>query len=166
MECKKTEKFILLSFDHRLNTKEKAELEEHLDQCSSCRERQKEYKVMLKTLQTEVLPETKPYFWERLHPKLNEERRAEPWLVRKKFGLRAIPVSLLVVMALILISTFFTPSLQEDMDLSQTGIFLLQNANPLEETTTFLSEEGEVNKHIMLLFSSLDDTNGVRRYFP
>ena len=60
----------------------------------------------------------------------------------------------------------FVPASVEELDLSQTGVFLLENLNPLEETQSFLSQEEDVNKHLMLIFSSLDETETIRRYFP
>jgi hypothetical protein len=90
----------------------------------------------------------------------------DPWSVRKQVGLLAIPLSVFVV-ALFAAAVFLLGPVQnEELDLSQTGVFLLQNSNPLGETLPLLSEEGNGNKHIMLLFSSLEETTTVRRYLP
>ncbi|MGD2294391.1 MAG: zf-HC2 domain-containing protein [Candidatus Aminicenantes bacterium] len=166
MKCKQTEKFILRSFDDRLNSAEKAELKSHLDNCPECRKRKKEYQILLQTLGSDPLPEMKPYFWERVQPKLKEKKGIDPWTVWRQFGLRAIPLSLLFVIVFVAAVLVFIPAQTEELNLSQTGVFLLENSNPLEETKAYLSEEGEVNKHIMLLFSSLDESENVRRYFP
>lgn len=166
MKCKQTEKYLLKSLDKRLNPSEAIRLEEHLDDCTHCRKRQSEYQIIRRALKEERFPETKPYFWERLQPKLKEKRTIGPWKVGKQFGLRAIPLSILVVVLFTAAVFLFIPSPKEELDLSQTGVFLLQNLNPLEETQTFLSEEGDVNKHLMLIFSSLDETDTIRRYFP
>ncbi len=166
MKCKQTEKDLLKSLDERLNPSEAIRLEEHLDDCPLCQKRQSEYRIIRKTLKEESIPETKPFFWERLQPKLKGKRTIEPWTVGKQFGLRAIPLSILVVVLFTAAVFLFVPSPREELDLSQTGVFLLENLNPLEETQSFLSEEGDVNKHLMLIFSSLDETGTIRRYFP
>jgi len=166
MKCKQSEKYLLRSLDNRLNPSETIQLKEHLDDCPHCRKRQSEYQSIRRTLREDPFPEMRPYFWERLQPKLKEKRKVDPWTVRKQFGLRAIPLSILVVVLFTAAVFLFVPSPKEELDLSQTGVFLFQDSNPLEETQTFLSEEGDVNKHIMLIFSSLDETNNVRRYFP
>lgn len=166
MKCKQMEKNLLKSLDERLNPSETIRLKEHLDDCPLCRKRQAEYRIVCKTLKEESFPETKPYFWERLQPKLKEKRTIEPWFVGKQFGLRAIPLSILVVVLFTAAVFLFVPSPMEKLDLSQTGDFLLENLNPLEETQSFLSEEEDVNKHLLLIFSSLDETDTIRRYFP
>ena len=166
MKCKQTERYLLRSLENRLNPSETIQLEEHLENCSHCRKRQSEYKFIQKSLREDPFPEIRPYFWERLQPKLKETGKIDPWTVRKQFGLRAIPLSVFIVALFAAALFLLAPSQNEDLDLSQTGIFLLQDSNPLEETQTFLSEEGDVNKHIMLIFSSLDETNNIRRYFP
>ncbi len=152
--------------DERLNPSEAIRLEEHLDVCPFCRKRQAEYRIVRETLKEESFPETKPYFWERLQPKLKEKRTIEPWTIGKQFGLRAIPLSILVVILFTAAVFLFVPSPVEELDLSQTGVFLLENLNPLEETQSFLSEEEGINKHLMLIFSSLDESDTIRRYVP
>ncbi len=166
MKCKQSEKYLLRSLENRLNLSKAIQLKEHLDGCPPCRRRQSEYQIIRSALKVERFPETKPYFWERLQPKLKEKRKIEPWFVGKQFGLRAIPLSVLVVVLFTAIVFLFVPSQNEELELSQTDVFLLENLNPLEETLTLLSEEGDGNKHIMLIFSSLDETNNIGRYFP
>jgi len=166
MKCKQTEKYLLRSLENRLNPSETIQLKGHLEECPECRKRQSEYQSIHRTLKEERFPEAQPYFWERLQPKLKEKRIIDPWTVRKQFGLRAIPLSVFVVALFAAAVFLFVPSQKEELDLSQTGVFLLQDSNPLGETLTLLSEEGDVNKHIMLIFSSLDETNNIRRYFP
>lgn len=166
MPCNKIEILLLRSLDRRLDESAQARLEAHLDLCSQCRKKMKEYEFIIETLGQEKRPETKPYFWERLQPKLKDKRKNEAWTVWKQCCLKAIPLSLLVVIVLAAATVFFTPAPTEEFDLSQTGNFLLQNTNPLQETQPFLTEEGGVNKHLMLIFSSLDETEGIGRYLP
>lgn len=166
MQCNKIERSLLRSLDRRLDDSTQAGLEAHLNVCPQCRKRKVEYKFIIETLSQDKMPETKSYFWERLQPKLIEKRKNEAWTVCKQVCLKAIPLSLLVVIVLAAATLFFTPSTTEEFDLSQTGNFLLQNTNPLQESQPFLTEEGGGNKHLMLIFSSLDETEGIRRYFP
>ncbi len=166
MKCKQSEKHLLRSLENRLNPSETIQLKEHLDDCPHCRKIQSEYQVIHSSLKEDFFPEARPYFWERLQPKLKEQSRVDPWTVQWKFGLRAIPLSIFVVALFATAVFLFFPSQQEELDLSQTGVFLLQDLNPLEETQTLLSEEGDVNKHIMLIFSSLDETNNIGRNLP
>ncbi len=166
MKCKQSEKYLLRSLENRLNPSETTQLKLHLDDCPYCQKRQSEYQIIRSSLKEERFPETRPYFWERLQPRLKEKSTIDPWTVRKQFGLRAIPLSVCVVVLFAAAIFLFVPSQQEELELSQTGIFLMQDSNPLEETQPFLSEEGDVNKHLMLIFSSLDETDSIRRYFP
>ena len=166
MKCKHTEKYISRSLENRLNPSETIQMKEHLDDCPHCRKIQSEHQIIRRSLKEESFPEARPYFWERLQPKLKKESQVDPWSVQWKFGLRAIPVSVFVVALFVAAVFLFVPSPKEELDLSQTGIFLLQNENPLEETQTLLSEEGDGNKHIMLLFSSLDEPNNIGRNLP
>jgi len=80
----------------------------------------------------------------------------------KDLGLRAIPCSLAVILMLVLAGTFlFSPASEE---LSQSGI-LLRDQNPFQDTLLLAEDEPE-NPNMVLLFSSLDETSGLRRYFP
>lgn len=166
MKCKQTEKYFSRSLENRLNPSETIQLKEHLDDCLQCRKIQSEYRIIRSSLKEKSFLETQPYFWERLQPKLKEKRTVEPWFVGKQFGLRAIPLSVLVVVLFTAAVFLFFSSPQEELELSQTGVFLMQDSNPLEEIQPFLSEEGDVNKHIMLIFSSLDETNNIGRNLP
>ena len=166
MKCKQTEKYLLRSLENRLSPSVTIRLKSHLDGCSHCRRRLSEYQIIRSSLKEESFPETRPYFWERLQPKLKEKRNIDPWTVRKQFGLRAIPLSVVAVALFAAVVFLLIPPPNEDLELSQTGVFLFQNSNPLEETQTLLSEEGDSNKHIMLIFSSLDETNNIGRNLP
>jgi len=163
MRCKKSEKYLLRSFDDRLSREEKDRLNTHLKKCPLCQERYREYQSMLQTLRSDDFPEPKPYFWERLQPRLKEERRYGPWPLWKLWGIRTLPVSLLLIAALTVTALFFLPAQQEE--LSQSGI-LLRNQNPFEESLPLLAEEGIENPNMMLIFTSLSETSSSRRYIP
>jgi predicted anti-sigma-YlaC factor YlaD len=168
MNCKKVEKLILRAFDGRLHQGEKKELEAHLKQCPRCWALQEEYQLILDTLRKEDFPEPKPYFWERLQPKLKEEKRYEPWMVWKQWGMRAIPVSLLAIIFLSAALIFLGPprvEMEVSQAFSQSGLLLLQNQNMFQETTDLFETGGTEDKNMMLIFTSLEDKNGTRRDF-
>ncbi len=166
MNCKKFEKRILRAFDGRLIDDEKKELEEHLQSCPLCSATQEEYRVILNTLKAKDFPEPKPYFWERLQAKLEKSKKVEPGVLWKQWGMRTIPVSILLILFLSAALFFLSPP-QEEVDLtqalSQSGILLLQNQNPLQDTTALLETAGIEDKNMMLIFTVLEENNGTRR---
>lgn len=163
MKCKKAERYLLRSFDGLLENRKREELDKHLERCPLCQKKRGEYQIIFETLKKHDFPELKPYFWSRLQPKLKEQRKYEPWSLWKRWSLRAIPLSLLLVVILVGSIIFLIP--EENEELSQSGI-LLRNLNPLQETTLLLEEEGIENKNMMLIFTAMENKNGVRRYFP
>ncbi len=166
MNCKKFEKRILRAFDGRLIDDEKKELEEHLQSCPLCSATQEEYRVILNTLKAKDFPEPKPYFWERLQAKLEKSKKVEPGVLWKQWGMRTIPVSILLILFLSAALFLLSPP-QEEVDLtqalSQSGILLLQNQNPLQDTTALLETAGIEDKNMMLIFTVLEENNGTRR---
>mgnify|MGYP001187412247 CR=1 FL=1 len=163
MKCKKAERLMLKSLDHSLKPDENESLQEHLKQCSLCRQKQEEYKNILSLLEEQELPEPKPYFWTRLKPKLKRDRSYESWLAWKKWSLRAIPISLLVLILFGSLITVFIPS--EQTELSRAEV-LLQNQNPFVDSLPLLEEGRVENENIHLIFTSINGENGTRRYFP
>jgi predicted anti-sigma-YlaC factor YlaD len=164
MKCKKIEKLLTRSFDRSLRKKEKEELDAHLKSCSACQQMRKEYDGIFEALRGTEYPEPKPYFWERLQPKLKERKEPLPWAAWNRWGIRAIPLSLLlVVVAAALVSSIFFPPKEE---LSQSGILLLHNQNPFEETRSILEEETAEDVGMLLIFASVDERNPARRQFP
>ena len=164
MKCKKAERLIFRSFDGLLKKEEKNKLKEHLKSCLLCRTKREEYKSILDTLKENHIPEPKPYFWERLRPKLKEKKRYEPLSLWKQWGIRAIPISLLVVVLLAATIVLFLPHKNEE--LSQSEVLLLRNLNPLQETRTLFEEEKVENKNMMLIFTAMEEKNDIRRYLP
>jgi len=157
MKCKNAEKILLRSFDGLINHEEKVKLEEHLKICLLCQTKREEYQSILNALKEKDRPEPKPYFWERLQPKLKERGKYEPWSLWKQWGIRAIPLSLLVVVLLTAAIILFIPPKKEE--LSQSEVLLLHNLNPLQETTTLLEEEKVENKNMMLIFTAMEEKN-------
>ena len=162
MRCKKAEQGILRSMDHSLPDEQQQELAEHLSSCPTCRSLKQEYHSLRQTLQSEDFPAPQPYFWERLQPRLLEKRSPALMPLWKQWGLRAIPLSLAAILMLLLAGTFlFNPPTEQ---LSDSGI-LLRNQNPFPDTLLLADEEVE-NPNMVLIFSSLDESSSLRRYFP
>jgi len=164
MKCKKFEKWLLRSFDNLLKEEEKEKLEEHLKSCAYCQVKRREYKTLLSILKKEEGAEPKPYFWERLQAKLKERQKYAVWTVAKNWSLRAIPLTLLVVLLLALALVFISPP--KEQELSQSEVLLLRNLNPLQETQILLEAEGLENKNMMIIFSAMEEKNDTRRYMP
>ena len=110
MKCKRAETFLSKSLDGLLTSEEKEALDEHLAGCSLCRKKRDEYVFIAETLGREDFPEVSPYFWERLQPRLKESRKYAIWSEWKQWGLRAVPVSIIAVIALVLSFGLFFPS--------------------------------------------------------
>jgi hypothetical protein len=164
MKCHKTDTFLSKSLDGRLTDKEKDALEEHLENCSSCRKKRNEYVFIVQTLGADDFPEVNPYFWERLQPKLKENKKYAFWSEWKQWSLRAAPVSIFAVVALVLGLALFFP--QPVDELSQTGDLLLRDNLPLPETVTLLEAETGENKSMQLIFMAMEEKPDLRRYSP
>ena len=158
MKCKKAERLLLQSFDGLLKEKETEELEDHIKDCFLCQEKRTLYQAMLDSLKLKDWPEPKPYFWERLQPKLKEKQKYEAWWVWKTWSIRAIPVFLLLVLLLTAALVFVHPN--GGVELSESGVLLLRNLNPLEEARTLFEEEKVENKNMMLIFYAVEEKNG------
>jgi hypothetical protein len=163
MNCKQAEKFLLLSFDGRLGEKDRALLDDHLESCSVCREKEKDYRQILGLLRVEV-PEPLPYFEQRLLGKLEEKEKLAPALFSKRWAARAMAVSLAVAILFGVGILFFRP--QEPLELSQTEILLLRNENPLDEASTILDQKKLEDRNMMLIFAASETKDPARRYRP
>lgn len=155
MKCKKFEKWILRSFDDLLKEEEKEKLESHLKICTLCRTKRKEYENILGLLRKREDSEPKPYFWERVRTRIKEGEKYAVWTSVKQWSLRAIPLTLLIVLLLALAIVFIFP--QKDQELSQSEVLLLRNLNPLQETRTLLEAEGLENQNMMIIFSAMEE---------
>jgi len=162
MRCKTAEKRILSSLDHPLSDEQEQALAEHRSECAACRALEQEYLSLRQALQAEDFPAPKPYFWERLQPRLEPKPRLNLQAVWKQWGLRAIPCSLAVILFFALAATFmFSPQTEE---LSQAGI-LLRDQDPFQDTL-LLAEEAPDNPNMVLLFASLDENGTQRKQSP
>ncbi len=165
MRCKKAEKLLSRSWDDRLNPVEKGELERHLSECSSCQALEKEYRSFMLTLRDDTFPEPQPYFWERLEPRLKESQPFTLWALWKQWGLRAIPLSLAVILFFTLTATFLLPPANEEIIFSRTES-LLQDENPFQESLPLLTGEALDNPNMELIFMAMDETGDIRRKTP
>ncbi|UCC38368.1 MAG: zf-HC2 domain-containing protein [Candidatus Aminicenantes bacterium] len=164
MNCKKAEKFLLKSLDGLLRNEETQKFEKHLERCLRCQAKKEQYQAIRRALKEKDYLEPKPYFWERLKSKLKEEKKYEPWSQWKRWSLRAIPLSLLIVIILAATIILLIPTEKEE--LSESGVLLLRNLNPFPETRTLLEAESIENRNMMLIFTATQERNGERRYFP
>lgn len=161
MKCSQVEKLLSRSFDDRLSMDEQQRLQRHLSRCAGCQKIQREYQDMLQLLSSETASETKPYFLERLQPRLQDTRAYGPLSVWKHWGLRAIPLALVLILCFAAATLFFLPDPYEE--LSQSGI-LLRDQNPFAGSIPLLEEEQTDNPNMVLIFSSLEENDEVRRY--
>ncbi len=164
MKCKKVERFLLRSFDELLKEEEKNELKKHLESCPHCQTKKAEYQSILDALKVKDFPEPKPYFWERLQPKLAEGKKYDQWSLWKQWALRAIPASMLLVILFATAIILFIPPPKEE--LSESGDLLLRNLDPLQVTTILLEEEKVEDKNMMLIFTAMEEKNSTGRYLP
>jgi len=164
MNCRQAEKLLLKSLDGFLDKPRAEILEKHLKICPECSRIREEYETILGTLKMTAYPEPKPYFWERLQPKLKRIRMVNPWAQWKLWGLRAVPVALITVV--ILAGALAVIDLREPEKLSSSEAFLLQNQNPLEESSSILDEEKVEDKNMRLIFASIEESQAPRRKFP
>jgi len=100
MNCKKAEKLLLKSFDGLLRNEETQKFEKHLEHCLRCQTKKEQYQAIRRALKEKDYLEPKPYFWERLQPRLKEQKKYEPWSLWKRWSLSAIPLSLVIVLVL------------------------------------------------------------------
>ncbi|MBW1945705.1 MAG: hypothetical protein JRJ51_23170, partial [Deltaproteobacteria bacterium] len=105
MRCKTTEKWILRSLDHNLTDEQEQALAAHRRECAACRALEQEYFNLCQILQSEDFPTPKPYFWERLQPRLEQNPRPGLQALWKQWGLRAIPCSLAIIVFFVLAAT-------------------------------------------------------------
>jgi hypothetical protein len=164
MRCKKVEILLSKSLDDRLTDQEKDALEKHIVSCSACRKKRDEYILIAETLGREDFPQASPYFWERLQPRLKQNKKYAFWSEWKQWSLRAVPASFIIVAFLVLGLAVFFP--QPTDELSQTGDLLLSNNPPLPETVTLLEAESGENKSMQLIFMAMEENPDLRRYFP
>ena len=162
MKCKSIETMILRSLDGRLDERSGAILSAHLESCPACRRLDAEYRSILGVLREGPQAAPLPGFWDRLSPRLREERKVAPLILWERWCLRAIPVFMtLVVFAAALF--VMTPQAAE---MTPSEALLLQNTNPLAESRALFEEQRPEARNMMLIFASSEDNSGIRRQWP
>jgi hypothetical protein len=162
MRCHKAERWLLRDQDGRLSNPAKMKLEAHVQICRDCARMRKNYGLILGALRAEP-SSTQPDFWGRLQAKLNDRAKATPWAWMRAWSLRAVPLSLLVILTLVVTMLFFFPS--RGRVLSQTEALLLRNEDPYLETKALFEETRLENKNLMLIFTA-DEKNPSRNFRP
>lgn len=162
MNCKKAEKWFPRSLDGRLSGRTRDLVTRHLEVCPACRKAAREYRSMLTLLRDGREAAPLPRFWERLEPRLREEREIMPLLFWERWSLRAIPVFLALVF-LVGGFLFFTPQARE---MTRSEALLLENADPLTETNQIFSADQAETRNMMLIFASLEEKPALRRPMP
>lgn len=163
MRCKEAEKWLLRSLDGKLPPDRQEALADHSGHCPRCRKLGQEYGAIMGGLRGGPEFEPLPYFWNRLESRIREREKAEPLTTWLKWSLRAIPVSLALIGFFIGAIIFVSPMAEDEM--SRPEALLLQNTNPLAETTTLFDEEKIENKNLMIIFAG-DERIPTRRYVP
>lgn len=153
MKCEKAEKWVLRSLDGRQDERFRVRVEEHLASCAPCRKAAAEYQALTALLREGREETPLPRFWERLEPRLRDERKVVPLVLWERWCLRAIPVFISLV-ALAAALFLFTPQAGE---MSQSEVLLLENANPFTEARTLFEQRQPDDRNMMLIFASLDD---------
>jgi anti-sigma factor RsiW len=163
MNCRKAETLLLRSVDGRLDERASGLLAKHLEDCPGCRKVEREYRTMFGLLKDGRDAAPLPRFWERLEPRLREETELVPLLFWERWNLRAVPVFLALV-AILGGFLLFTPATAREP--SQSATLLLENRDPLSETTALFNAERPETRTMMLMFASLDEKSPLRRPTP
>lgn len=162
MRCHKAERWLLRDLDGRLSDPEKDKLDAHLQVCRGCVRKKKDYGLILGTLRAEP-SSTPPDFWERLKARLNSREKTTSWAWMGEWSLRAVPLSLILILTLLVTMLFILPS--RERDLSQTEALLLRNENPYPETSAVFEETRLENRNLMLIFAA-EEKSPSRSYIP
>ncbi len=162
MRCHKAERWLLRDLDGRLSLQAKGKLASHLQGCPNCVRKRRDYALILGALRTEPASPSAD-FLERLRMKLGREEKPTSWAWMGEWSLRAVPLSLILILALLVAMLFFLPS--GSGDLGQAEALLLRNENPYLETKALLEETRLEKKNLMLIFTA-EEKSPARSYIP
>jgi len=161
MNCRKAEKLISKQLDNRLEARESAWLENHLQNCPACARLASDYQQLKNmTAELKVEAEPQPYFTERLLARLSSEPKPSIWAAVERLYARAIPVFLIMVTLLVGVLFLMQPA---ERQLSQSEMLLFQNQNPLKEMQALFEEERPENRQLKLLFAGLENMESYQR---
>jgi predicted anti-sigma-YlaC factor YlaD len=165
MNCRKTEILISRSLDGALPVKDVEALDLHLSGCRRCRDVLAEYKLLMTSFQNMGTAESKPYFVQRVEAGIKDSAFVYPFLAWKRWGLITLSLSMLFIGLLVGGIFLSNPPAAEIQELSRSETLLLRELNPFQETRTLFEAANAEQKNMMLIFSSLEETD-IRRYFP
>lgn len=164
MKCHKAERLILRSLDGRSELRDTELLRRHLSSCLGCRQREKEYRLILEALKKDKEAAPLPAFEERLLRRLSREERGFPGLLWQRWAAKALAFSLILFVFSSAVFLIFRPS--EPEDLSQVEVLLLRDENPFLQTKDILEASKTEERNMRLLFTALDERDLSRRYQP
>jgi len=164
MKCRQIEKMISRHLDGRLPPEDESAMQRHLAECPACRRLLEEYRLIREDLSAEPFPELNAFFWERLQPRLRQPGKAEPRILWQHWWLRAIPVVLMIGILWGAAMLVLIP--HPVLELSQTGVLLLEDQNPFQDTRLILEEEMPEEQNMMLIFSSTENQENLWRDMP
>jgi hypothetical protein len=169
MKCHKAERFLLRSFDKRLDEAEQTDLDRHLHDCRRCRKLCEEYRLIISTLREENIPAQNPYFWQRLKVRIDGEKTHTRGILWKQWAWKAAALTLVLAVLIVGGTSLFLSAPRTSFpgdELSESGTLLLRDNNPFQETYSLFETENVENKNMMLIFTALEEKDEIRRYFP
>lgn len=164
MKCRSIEKMMSRHLDGRLSPGDESALQQHLAQCPSCRRRYEEYRLIQSDLAAIPFPEPSPYFWERLQPHLGQLEQKGPGILWRRWALQAVPLALLIGILWGTAMLVLVP--HPALELSQTGVLLLEDENPFQDTRLILEKGTPEEQNMMLIFSSMENQDQSWRNVP
>lgn len=161
MTCRQREKLMVRALDGVLAAPDRDELEAHLERCPRCRRVMDEYRGLVQTLTPAAAPSPRPYSWERLRARIEEqeESRLRPDL--RTWALKVIPAAVALALLIGGASFLFSPSPSSSYTPSEE--VLLRNTNPLVEARAILEQKRLEDKNMMLIFASNEGSLSERR---
>lgn len=160
MRCRRAEKWLLRSFDGRLDAARGRELEAHLASCPACAGAAAAYRKMFGILRNRASEEPLPRFWERLQPGLAGEKKAFSLVIWERWCLRAIPAFLGLALIFAAGLILFAPP--ADAPLTRAEL-LFRDQNPVSEAGTLFAEGRGESRPMELLFTATDERELPRR---
>lgn len=159
MNCRKAERWILMSFDRDLSPAAGRALAGHLVRCPKCRQRAGEYGRLRDRLAVGRVPGLPPRFWERLESRLDQPAAA-PGAVWARLWAEAIPISLSLLAGFLLASLFLAPSSSPASDLTGAQALVMTGESPIVETREIFEEGRREVRDLTLLFAGNEVPNG------
>jgi hypothetical protein len=164
MNCRKAEKWLLLSVEGRLDDARRALLEAHFRGCRACACLEKEYGAMFGLLRGREAGGPLPRFWERLQPKMAPVKKPFVLLLWERWCVRSVPVFLGVTLAFGIGLLFFAPRAQAPLTGSE--LLLLRNQSVISESQSVFDEGQGDRRHIELIFAAAEKQAPAGRQWP